>query len=49
MWLYKLLLLLALIASWLPVESKSEFNADQTTESSQEDAEEQEDNEELAA
>lgn len=51
MWFYKLLLLLALIASWLPVESKSEvqFLADQTAENSQEGAEEQEENEEMAA
>lgn len=54
MWFYKLLLLLTLIASWLPLDSKSEEivqNGDQERiekEKSQ-DAEEQEENEEMAA
>ncbi len=51
MWFYKLLLLLALIASWLPIESKSDdqYHANQTVENSQDGAEEQEEGEELAA
>lgn len=54
MWFFKLLLLLTLIASWLPLDSKSEdvvFNSDQIQKEAEksQDAEEQEENEEMAA
>lgn len=50
MWLFKLLLLLSLIASWLPLESKSqELNLGNEYYSQTEEAEEEEENEELAA
>lgn len=50
MWLFKLLLLLALIASWLPLESQSqELYSANEYHTQTEEAEEEEESEELAA
>lgn len=54
MWFFKLLLLLTLIASWLPLDSRSEeivhINEPEKIEAEKsQDAEEQEENEEMAA
>jgi len=51
MWFFKLLLLLTLVASWIPKEGKTEVQDDNfiTIEHESEDQEEEEENEELAA
>ena len=51
MWIFKLLLPLALIASWLPLkgQSKELYSENWGYEYQSEEAEEQEENEELAA
>ena len=50
MWFFKLLLLLTLIASWLPLEGHSIVNSsDLTYDHESEEAEEEEESEEMAA
>lgn len=52
MWFFKLLLLLTLVASWIPKEGKTEVLEDDfiiTIEHESDDQEEEEENEELAA